>query len=82
MIPALITLAVLAPLIVVSLWVMFGPVRRTSRANVAEYRTARAEQLRLQASQRRRGIRAETPAYIRANRRTVAAARRVSWFRR
>lgn len=57
-------------------------IRSESRAAVNEYQDAKNAQHRLQASQERRGVKDETPAYLKANKRTNEAAERVSWFRR
>lgn len=57
-------------------------IRSESRVAVAEYKAARDAQIKLQESQQRRGVKDETPAYVKANDRTNAAAERVSWFRR
>jgi hypothetical protein len=56
--------------------------RSESRAAVNEYKSAKDAQHRLQESQKRRGVKDETPAYVKANKRTLAAEERVSWFRR
>lgn len=56
--------------------------RSESRAAVNEYKDAKTAQRNLQESQKRRGVTDETPAYLKANKRTLAAEERVSWFRR
>lgn len=56
--------------------------RSESRAAVNEYKDAKTAQHKLQDSQKRRGVKDETAAYVKANKRTVAAQERVSWFRR
>lgn len=57
-------------------------LRSESSAAVREYKAAKAAQDRLQKSQQRRGVTDETPAYLKANRRTLNAEQKVSWFRR
>jgi hypothetical protein len=70
--------AILAPIVIVTLWAVFGPVRPESRANV---KALRAADTALHANTRRElraGIREETPEYLRLNAAANEAAAKVS----